>query len=118
MTLLWSHANAMDCGEMYFFFLELATRLRVNICAYDYSGYGASTGEPSEANAYSDALAVYNHLGTPPSSSLCRPKAAAAATPCSCAPPFATLVRLHAHSSPCLSCPPTQPPRASTSRES
>lgn len=62
LTLLWSHANAMDCGEMYFFFLELAARLRVNVAAYDYSGYGAATGEPTETNAYADALAVYNYL--------------------------------------------------------
>ena len=62
VTILWSHANAMDCGEMYFFFVELAARLRVNVAAYDYSGYGASSGEPTESNAYSDVLAVYNHL--------------------------------------------------------
>ena len=61
-TLLWSHANAMDCGEMFFFFLELATRLRVNVAAYDYSGYGQATGEPSESNVYSDALAAYYYL--------------------------------------------------------
>ena len=38
LTLLWSHSNAMDCGEMYFFFMELAMRLKVNVAAYDYSG--------------------------------------------------------------------------------
>ena len=62
VTLLWSHANAMDVGEMYFFFLEVAAQLQVNVAAYDYSGYGAATGEPSEANAYADVLAVYNYL--------------------------------------------------------
>ena len=61
-TLLWSHANAMDIGQMFFFFLELATRLRVNVAAYDYSGYGQASGEPSEANAYSDALAAFVFL--------------------------------------------------------
>ena len=61
-TLLWSHGNAMDVGEMYFFFLQLADRLRVNIAAYDYSGYGGSSGEPSEANVYADILAVYDFL--------------------------------------------------------
>lgn len=61
-TLLWSHANAMDVGEMYFFFIELATRLRVDIFAYDYSGYGAATGEPTESNAYADALAAYDEV--------------------------------------------------------
>ena len=61
-TLLWSHANAMDCGEMYFFFVEFAARLRVNLLAYDYSGYGAASGEPTESNANADALAVYNYI--------------------------------------------------------
>ena len=63
-TLLWSHANAMDCGEMYFFFVELAIRLQVNLVAYDYCGYGAASGEPSESNAYADALAVYEYLAS------------------------------------------------------
>ena len=47
---------------MYFFFLELAARLKVNVATYDYSGYGSASGEPSEANTYADALAVYNYL--------------------------------------------------------
>lgn len=63
-TLLWSHANAMDCGEMYFFFLELSARLGVNVAAYDYSGYGAATGVPTETNSYADALAVFNYLAS------------------------------------------------------
>ena len=61
-TLLWSHSNAMDCGEMFFFFLDLAIHLKVNVAAYDYSGYGASTGEPSESNANADVTAVYEYL--------------------------------------------------------
>lgn len=63
-TLLWSHSNAMDAGEMYFFFIEVAMRLGVSVAAYDYSGYGQSTGTPSEANICADALAVYHHLTT------------------------------------------------------
>ena len=47
---------------MYFFFVQLAERLRVNIAAYDYSGYGGSTGEPNESNTYADIDAVYEHL--------------------------------------------------------
>uniref|UniRef100_A0A803PIE4 Uncharacterized protein n=1 Tax=Cannabis sativa TaxID=3483 RepID=A0A803PIE4_CANSA len=33
-------------------------------CRYDYSGYGASTGKPSESNTYSDIEAVYECLQT------------------------------------------------------
>lgn len=34
----------------------------MNVVAYDYSGYGASTGKPSEPNVYADISAVYEHL--------------------------------------------------------
>ncbi|KAL1514715.1 hypothetical protein AB1Y20_003802 [Prymnesium parvum] len=61
-TILWSHANAMDCGEMYFFFVQFAERLRVNVAAYDYSGYGAATGVPTERNIYADARATYEFV--------------------------------------------------------
>ena len=72
-TILWSHANALDVGEMYYFFVEAAQRLKVNIAAYDYSGYGAATGSPSEPNAYADCLAAYEYLigtGVDPASQL------------------------------------------------
>jgi pimeloyl-ACP methyl ester carboxylesterase len=43
-------------------FIELRAHLRVNIMSYDYSGYGASTGKPSEFNTYYDIEAVYSCL--------------------------------------------------------
>lgn len=33
-------------------------RLRCNVLCYDYSGYGLSTGQPSESNFYADAEAA------------------------------------------------------------
>ncbi|KAL6591417.1 hypothetical protein ACP70R_026047 [Stipagrostis hirtigluma subsp. patula] len=45
LTLLYSHGNAADLGQMIGLFLELRAHLRVNIMSYDYSGYGASTGK-------------------------------------------------------------------------
>ncbi|TVU27889.1 hypothetical protein EJB05_19390 [Eragrostis curvula] len=62
LTLLYSHGNAADLGQMLGLFLELRTHLRVNIMSYDYSGYGASTGKPSEYNTYYDIEAVYDCL--------------------------------------------------------
>ncbi|GER35849.1 alpha/beta-Hydrolases superfamily protein, partial [Striga asiatica] len=59
-TLLYSHGNAADLGQMQELFIELRAHLRVNIMSYDYSGYGASTGKPSELNTYHDIEAVYN----------------------------------------------------------
>ncbi|KAK9060683.1 hypothetical protein SSX86_021389 [Deinandra increscens subsp. villosa] len=62
LTLLYSHGNAADLGQMKELFIELRAHLRVNIMSYDYSGYGASTGKPSEINTYYDIEAVYNCL--------------------------------------------------------
>ncbi|GLU01382.1 hypothetical protein SLE2022_186930 [Rubroshorea leprosula] len=61
-TLLYSHGNAADLGQMHELFIELRAHLRVNIMSYDYSGYGASTGKPTELNTYSDIEAVYDCL--------------------------------------------------------
>lgn len=61
-TLLYSHGNAADLGQMQELFIELRAHLRLNIMSYDYSGYGASTGKPSELNTYYDIEAVYNCL--------------------------------------------------------
>ncbi|KAF4356315.1 hypothetical protein CsatB_027178 [Cannabis sativa] len=44
-TLLYSHGNAADLGQMFELFVELSARLRVNLMGYDYSGYGQSTGK-------------------------------------------------------------------------
>ncbi|XP_007032916.2 PREDICTED: protein ABHD17B isoform X2 [Theobroma cacao] len=46
LTVLYSHGNAADLGQM-----------------YDYSGYGQSTGKPTEQNTYADIEAVYRCLG-------------------------------------------------------
>ncbi|KAK8482597.1 hypothetical protein V6N11_066259 [Hibiscus sabdariffa] len=61
-TLLYSHGNAADLGQMHDLFVELRAHLRVNIMSYDYSGYGGSSGKPSEFNTYYDIEAVYNCL--------------------------------------------------------
>lgn len=61
-TLLYSHGNAADLGQMLDLFIELRAHLRVNIMSYDYSGYGASSGKPSEFNTYYDIEAVYEFL--------------------------------------------------------
>ncbi|XP_074565613.1 uncharacterized protein LOC141822072 isoform X3 [Curcuma longa] len=61
-TLLYSHGNAADIGQMFDLFVELSVHLRVSLIGYDYSGYGQSTGKPSEYNTYADIDAVYNCL--------------------------------------------------------
>lgn len=61
-TLLYSHGNAADLGQMYELFIELSIHLRVNLMGYDYSGYGQSSGKPSEQNTYADIEAAYKCL--------------------------------------------------------
>ncbi|OVA04954.1 hypothetical protein BVC80_1211g9 [Macleaya cordata] len=58
-TLLYSHGNAADLGQMFELFVELSLRLRINLLGYDYSGYGQSTGKPTECNTYADIEAAY-----------------------------------------------------------
>lgn len=62
-TLLVSHGNAEDVGDM----SEMLARLQglgVNVLAYDYEGYGRSGGAPSEARVYADVDAAYTYLTT------------------------------------------------------
>ncbi len=58
-TIIFSHGNATDLGQMFPIFAQMSKILQVNIIGYDYSGYGASTGSPSEAQTYRDIEAVY-----------------------------------------------------------
>ncbi|KAL1338472.1 hypothetical protein HN51_033108 [Arachis hypogaea] len=61
-TMLYSHGNAADLGQMFELFVELSNRLRLNVMGYDYSGYGQSTGKPTEYNTYADIDAAYKCL--------------------------------------------------------
>ncbi|KAK9079576.1 hypothetical protein SSX86_001249 [Deinandra increscens subsp. villosa] len=64
LTVLYSHGNAADLGQLFDLFVQLKANLRVNLMGYDYSGYGASTGKPTELNTYADIEAVYECLQT------------------------------------------------------
>ncbi|KAK7872425.1 hypothetical protein R5R35_007029 [Gryllus longicercus] len=63
-TILFSHGNAVDLGQMSSFYLGLGSRINCNIFSYDYSGYGVSTGKPSEKNLYADIDAAWHALRT------------------------------------------------------
>ncbi len=67
-TLVWSHGNAGNIAGRAVILRALAAR-DLRVLAYDYRGYGRSTGKPSEAGVYRDALAAFDHLvsgGTAP----------------------------------------------------
>lgn len=63
-TILFSHGNAVDLGQMSSFYIGLGSRINCNIFSFDYSGYGASSGKPSEKNLYSDIDAAWQALRT------------------------------------------------------
>jgi hypothetical protein len=44
-TILYSHANAEDLGNIYPWCKFLSKMLGVNIFAYDYTGYGLATDQ-------------------------------------------------------------------------
>ncbi|CAB4058931.1 ABHD17 [Lepeophtheirus salmonis] len=44
-TILHSHGNAVDLGQMSSFYMGLGSRINCNVFSYDYSGYGASGGK-------------------------------------------------------------------------
>lgn len=61
-TLLFSHGNSTDIGNMFSHLRELSAKLRVDVFAYEYSGYGESSGLPGEDEMYADIEAAYNYL--------------------------------------------------------
>lgn len=60
-TLLMSHGNAEDIGENRDLYAEYHAR-GFAVFAFDYRGYGTSTGTPTERGAYEDEHAAWNYL--------------------------------------------------------
>ena len=60
-TLLVSHGNAEDIGYMIPFFQQMYKH-GLSVFAYDYHGYGLSSGKPTEHNTYLDVDAAYDYL--------------------------------------------------------
>ncbi|CAJ0602868.1 unnamed protein product [Cylicocyclus nassatus] len=64
-SILYSHPNASDLSDHLLGVPNLSDIARFHKCdvySYDYSGYGISTGHPSESNQKADIRAVYDHL--------------------------------------------------------
>lgn len=60
-TILYSHGNAEDLGEILPRLRDLRD-IGFNIFSYDYQGYGTSQGKPSVKAAYQDVNAAYEYL--------------------------------------------------------
>ena len=60
-TIIFSHGNAEDMGDLYGFMEEFRQE-GFSIMAYDYSGYGTSRGRATVQAALGNAEAVYSYL--------------------------------------------------------
>jgi pimeloyl-ACP methyl ester carboxylesterase len=60
-TVLFLHGNAGNIGDRVPHY-ELLTAAGFNVLAFDYRGYGRSTGRPTEAGTYVDARAARDAL--------------------------------------------------------
>jgi fermentation-respiration switch protein FrsA (DUF1100 family) len=72
-TLIWSHGNAGNIGGRAPILIAMARR-GLRVLAYDYRGYGRSSGAPNETGVYLDAVAAFDHeigRGTAPRSIVC-----------------------------------------------
>ena len=63
-TLVWSHGNAGNIAGRAPVLQALAAH-GLGVLAYDYRGYGKSTGTPSEAGIYRDVEAAYDSVARP-----------------------------------------------------
>lgn len=63
-TIMFSHGNATDVGCMRDHLVDMAQQLKVNVCCYDYTGYGLSSnfGKPTVTDVMADCEAVYEWL--------------------------------------------------------
>lgn len=57
-TLLFSHDNRTSLGMIYPTLFDLSSSLKCDVISYDYSGYGCSTGTPSETEITDDIVHV------------------------------------------------------------
>lgn len=68
-VVIFSHGNAGNIGDR-LGTIEVFNKMGYDVMVYDYRGYGASTGEPSEQGTYWDSLTVWNYVkgerGIPP----------------------------------------------------
>ncbi len=61
-TLLWCHGNAGNVSHRLENLKLLHDELGVSVFIFDYRGYGASEGKPSEGGTYRDAEAALGYL--------------------------------------------------------
>ena len=63
ITILYSHANAEDLGSIYPWCKFLSKMLRVNLFAYDYTGYGMAYDQGKNKNKNKSLVCFYSSNG-------------------------------------------------------
>jgi len=61
-TIVFCHGNAGNCSNRGQIAEVMRSLLKVNIFVFDYSGYGASRGRPSERNLYTDSQNAIDYI--------------------------------------------------------
>ena len=61
-TIIYFHGNAGNLGLRLPMFEDFYFRLGCNVIAFDYRGYGDSTGTPNEKGLQQDATALLNYV--------------------------------------------------------
>ena len=61
-NILFSHGNSTDIGYSLNFLIDLSYQLESDIYCFDYSGYGKSTGKPTESTIYKDIATVIDFI--------------------------------------------------------
>jgi len=62
LSVLFCHGNAVDLGTGFPFFIALSREMKADVFAFDYSGYGLSSGTPTETNSYACVDAIFRHM--------------------------------------------------------
>lgn len=119
VTFLYSHGNAEDLGQILPLLDQLRTYFQVNVCCYDYTGYGLSKSAvdgkacpaPSQERVYADAEAVWEYLislGILPENIVIYGRSLGSGPACHLASLYASHIRGLILCSPLLSCIQTQ----------
>lgn len=61
-TILFNHGGTVDLGNLCNYLFTFGQRLGCNVLVYDYSGFGQSSGTPTEKAVYADAETVLQLL--------------------------------------------------------
>jgi len=60
--IIYCHGNGADLGRIAPLIKKMADELECDVTAFDYPGYGASDGKPSETSVLKAAETVFEHL--------------------------------------------------------